>query len=98
MRTYAKISARILIYIYLGKACVHEQVQETAKEFIAHEYGKVQVPQCHRGGPFKGIWEMSGHGEDKPNHIQGDHKRKQFPGEWDQKQNQKHGQPPAQPT
>lgn len=25
---------------------------------------------------------MSGRGEDKPNHIQGDHKRKQFPSEW----------------
>ncbi len=29
--------------VYLGEAGVHKQIQETAKELVAHEYGEVQV-------------------------------------------------------
>ena len=34
---------------------------------------------------------MSGRSEDQSNHVQSDHERKEFPSEYDRKQNQKRG-------
>jgi hypothetical protein len=74
---------------YLSEKCVHEQIQETAKEFVTHEYGTVQVSQRHGGCPFLCVREMSSRSEGNSSRIQGDHKGEKFSSEQDRKGSQK---------
>jgi hypothetical protein len=66
---------------YLSEAGVHKQIQETTKEFVTHEYGTVQISQCHGACPFFSVRETSSRSEGNPNRIQGDHKSKKFSSE-----------------
>jgi len=79
MSAELEIAAKKRYDSHLGKAGGYKPIQEPAKEFVAYEYGDVQVSECHGASPFLGVREMARRSEGNSSRIQGDHKRKKLP-------------------
>lgn len=62
----------------LGKESVHKPIKDTTEDFVAHKDGEVEVPDNHGARVFNRIWEVTGCGETKPNHVQSESQAKEF--------------------